>query len=635
MNIAASVKPQIAGLAKKEFAKASVRKDSSSAASSAKSQDSDLFSNLVDNDNDRAAVSSTSTDNLPKSSSPVDKFSPSAPSNDTSPSRQRDEVTETRISKSQTPERSQSQQDDDQKTDAVDKNRALQVFLDQMQSQLGVKPEQVVEAFSKLDISDLAQSPEDTMPKVIGELKLKGKDKEIATDLYSQMLSMSATAKMQDYLKDQKQTANLEVMNPQDVARRETNKNLMAMNESFFALNRQEASASAAVRAQAAYGMQAAKLTAVNNPAAGQANGLTLEAQMNANVANPALADDAAPIEMPKDFGTMTPMGMQLPPVLPPPMSDAEAAALTPEAIAKNPMPAIQALEKELATLEQVSPNDPDLPAMKDALAQLKASIPQAQQTQVAAQMPNPKLDLSAMNAKAGQNAYAASTTAAAGMAAAAKSRGSDDASAGGDNKDQKQDSQQLDGLGQLNQKQQPQTLNSKEFVVNAPKASPAEMQANVKEIMNQARFLATKGGGEMKVKLNPYGLGEVNLKVSSNNGQLNIEMVTSNDDAKKALEKGIGDLKASLAEHKLHIEQIKIDSPKESSNQMTQNSDQGDKQFQHSFLQDFHQQNSDFRREFFDINTATMPGSNTREQASNTNLNPKARASRRLDLVA
>ena len=57
-------------------------------------------------------------------------------------------------------------------------------------------------------------------------------------------------------------------------------------------------------------------------------------------------------------------------------------------------------------------------------------------------------------------------------------------------------------------------------------------------------------GGGEMKIQMNPEGLGEVNLKVLVEDGNVNIEMIADNKDAKKLMEKGLLDLKANLAQH-------------------------------------------------------------------------------------
>src|SRR5262245_47066765 len=98
-----------------------------------------------------------------------------------------------------------------------------------MQAQLGVQPEDVVGAFSKLELSDLAAPPEDTVEKVIGALNLSEPDKQKATGFYNEMLAMSAAASMSQYLQNNSQTAQLEVLNPKEAQRRELDKSLAAM----------------------------------------------------------------------------------------------------------------------------------------------------------------------------------------------------------------------------------------------------------------------------------------------------------------------------------------------------------------------------------------------------------------------
>ncbi|MEQ1664431.1 MAG: flagellar hook-length control protein FliK, partial [Bdellovibrionales bacterium] len=183
----------------------------------------------------------------------------------------------------------------------------------------------------------------------------------------------------------------------------------------------------------------------------------------------------------------------------------------------------------------------------------------------------------------------------------------------------------------------QVKNISHKSFTIETPKATAADMQANVKEIITQAQFLAKKGGGEMKVSLNPDGMGEVNLKVKMNDGRLSVEMVTSNTEAKHLLERGLSDLKDSLAIHKLHLESVKIDSPKDLSQHMDQKQD-GDKGFQQKFLNDFMDQNRGFRRDMMEFGSPTRPESQRREYYSagyGNSTSKKSDSNRRLDLVA
>lgn len=84
-------------------------------------------------------------------------------------------------------------------------------------------------------------------------------------------------------------------------------------------------------------------------------------------------------------------------------------------------------------------------------------------------------------------------------------------------------------------------------------------IDSNVREVMNQAKYLVTAGGGEMTVKMTPEGLGEVNLKVMLDNGKINIEMNAQDKSVKKMIEESLSDLKSSLASHQMRVEHVKI----------------------------------------------------------------------------
>ncbi|MBL7668990.1 MAG: flagellar hook-length control protein FliK [Bdellovibrionaceae bacterium] len=89
---------------------------------------------------------------------------------------------------------------------------------------------------------------------------------------------------------------------------------------------------------------------------------------------------------------------------------------------------------------------------------------------------------------------------------------------------------------------------------------SPYENEGNIKEIMNQAQYLIKNGGGEMKVKMSPEGLGELQLKVLVSDGKVNVQMVTETKEAKNAIESSLSDLKNSLSAQRLSVEHVKID---------------------------------------------------------------------------
>ncbi len=81
----------------------------------------------------------------------------------------------------------------------------------------------------------------------------------------------------------------------------------------------------------------------------------------------------------------------------------------------------------------------------------------------------------------------------------------------------------------------------------------------NVQEVMKQAQFLATKGGGEMTVKMSPDGMGEIQLKVLMQDGRLNIEMQTQDKSVKKLIEDSLSELKSGLAAQQLNVDHVRI----------------------------------------------------------------------------
>ena len=137
-----------------------------------------------------------------------------------------------------------------------------------------------------------------------------------------------------------------------------------------------------------------------------------------------------------------------------------------------------------------------------------------------------------------------------------------------------------------------------------------ASIDSNVREVMNQAKYLVTAGGGEMTVKMTPEGMGEVNLKVMLDNGKINIEMNAQDKSVKKMLEESLSDLKSSLATHQMRIEHVKI-------NNVTAVDTQNQAQFQ----SDANSSNSSFQnRQQQEMNFQNFANSNSgrgRDQGS------------------
>jgi hypothetical protein len=101
----------------------------------------------------------------------------------------------------------------------------------------------------------------------------------------------------------------------------------------------------------------------------------------------------------------------------------------------------------------------------------------------------------------------------------------------------------------------------SSNFNLNSINAKKNELaDPNLKQILNQAQYMIRKGGGIVNVQMNPEGLGKVQLTVLVENGKVNLALSAQTDEAKKLLEGGISELKSQLSQHKLLVENVRVD---------------------------------------------------------------------------
>ncbi len=179
------------------------------------------------------------------------------------------------------------------------------------------------------------------------------------------------------------------------------------------------------------------------------------------------------------------------------------------------------------------------------------------------------------------------------------------------------------------------------EMLMSAVRVADSEGQSNVNEILNQAQFLARRGGGEVKVILHPEGLGEVNLRVHSKDGQISVEMLTQSAEAKRVLENGLGDLRASLAAQKIGVDQIKVENTGEAAKDFNNPQEQQQRQSAQNFMEQFRQENQAFRRGFLDMPGIRAYRSQIQDPADNEDMiaaiqgDRKRAMAKRLDLVA
>lgn len=138
------------------------------------------------------------------------------------------------------------------------------------------------------------------------------------------------------------------------------------------------------------------------------------------------------------------------------------------------------------------------------------------------------------------------------------------------------------------------------------PMPSESESQVNTQHILNQAKALMAKGGGEVKVQMTPDGMGSVHLKVMMQEGKMQIQMQADNKQTKSALESSLADLKTSLAAQKVSVDNIKVDVVNATSNETAANNQFLDQHNQRETRQFWNQFNEHFgnqskRNSFFE----------------------------------
>jgi flagellar hook-length control protein FliK len=112
-----------------------------------------------------------------------------------------------------------------------------------------------------------------------------------------------------------------------------------------------------------------------------------------------------------------------------------------------------------------------------------------------------------------------------------------------------------------LHSLQNHQTLQSEGPVAAAAgkTLNSAMNSQNTNEIVKQAEFLVKEGGGTAKIRLTPEGMGSVDLQVTMHQGKVQVELNTSDPQAKKLIQESITDLRSSLASHNFNLDHVKI----------------------------------------------------------------------------
>lgn len=78
-------------------------------------------------------------------------------------------------------------------------------------------------------------------------------------------------------------------------------------------------------------------------------------------------------------------------------------------------------------------------------------------------------------------------------------------------------------------------------------------------QVIDKIKLTLTSDASSMEIQLHPEHLGKVDLQISSKNGIMSAELTAHSESAKRALEAGLEDLKVSLEQTGLKIENVEV----------------------------------------------------------------------------
>lgn len=469
--------------------------------------------------------------------------------------------------------------------EAVASQQAMETFMLQMREELGVPPDQVLQAFAEMNPGTLLSSPELATEEFVSNLPpMLPHQSTRAADLYNQMVQKTGEAAISQKLVGLEAGVNVEVLSKDDLALARLNKGLDELNSSFFL--------------KGAPQQQGSNLS--NTPLNAAEN---LDAQLAQLMRARAQGQGASE----KKDGD----------------SDELASLLGGVAMGAA------ALEKD-----GLSATDADLPegSLKSLNMDLNAVAPELESGASVVSKAGQQSE-SSFDQQSEQKGFSSELTGA---------ELSSEADAGS-----------FESFG-LNGAAGSQPAPASGLTRGAAVAAPATMMAaapssqdeaeNVQELIKQAQIVLKRGGGEMKLEMKPEGLGQVHLRVAVENGQVNVQMLTENDAAKKLIEKGLHELKASLSAQQLQVDNLKVDIGSEIQKQMDQHNQEQAReqarQFAQDFLGQFREEREAFRQGFMENSgwRSYGRGQNRAEIEPDPVVSASARrsdGSKRLNLVA
>lgn len=457
-------------------------------------------------------------------------------------------------------------------------------FLRKMKDDLDVSAEDVLSAFAELSDEELAQPPQETINAVVTALGLNAEQSQTAKNYLSDLIAKTKSNSMGEELGKSQKQINLTLMSQREAQRKTINRGVDQLQQNFFMKNPQ---ASAGMMTQA----QVAALSAKGEAAAAMGRPAGRDMEMT-TIAAPAS-------EIPG-------MNVSAPPT-----------------------------------------NFPQVPGEK---AEPKNTIDEMVRAFLSPQTKTGTLKAGEMSAApvaaavaGGASAVGADTAmqaAAAGSLSAGSVKGLlEDLTSGKDSEEDGEYSSDASFLGAgLAGEAKNQNVAAPSAEFQAEMTKMAKEPISVPDLVDKAQIMVHEGGGEMKVTLTPDGMGEVAMKVSVHEGKVQVQMITESDEAKKLIERQLGELKSSLHANDLKLDTIKIDTASNLGKQLEQQYQDAQRQQTQTAWEQFRQDNQGWRRSQFETPSAKLykgQGDAPRDlQAPNVTAQRK-NINRRLDLVA
>lgn len=493
--------------------------------------------------------------------------------------------------------------------DALTRRAVWNDFLRKMKDELGVSAEDVLSAFDSLSAEELAQPPAESVDKIVMALGLNPQQAPVAKQYFMDLIQRTQPKSMGDELAKSEKQISLTLMSQREVDRKNQNKAIDNLNQNFFMKGPYERPAAEAVA-----------------PVQGQ-------------MMPQKMAQTQRLRELNAQLGEQQPAPVPFTPSL-------------------DPNTRLTQMNEGKIAIPQEFQQAQSKPAKADVDSILKKFTEgQGQSSQVLAAgkesfIPQAQAMMSPVPMAPAQAAPAAVET---GTTAAAKLNSSAEAAmqaifgtSGGAN-----------GAAEQNDSEQQDFTSDASYLTTALPADgqkigsgqPSEFQTQlntvapnqpmqVPDLVKNAQVMVREGGGEMKVTLTPDGLGEVAMKVSVKDGKVNVQMVTESDEAKRMIERSLGDLKSSLAVSNLQVSDIKIDTASNLGKQLEQQYSDAQRQAAQQNLEQFRQDHSGWRRSFFETPQAKIyksQGEAPRDVQAPTSVAAARNrgGSRRLNLVA